>query len=65
LRADVATNRQWFWPNIAPHKGLAMLIRSQMEGILGEAAEAASVPAIPAASLPTRLIGGLLLLICP
>jgi hypothetical protein len=42
-----------------------MLIRSQMDGILGEAAEAASVPACPAASLPTLLIGGLLLLICP
>jgi hypothetical protein len=52
-------------PNITPHKGLAMLIRGQMNGIEGEAAEAASVPANPAASLPTLLIGGLLLLICP
>jgi hypothetical protein len=53
---------------LAEHRaaqGLAMLIRSQMNGIWGEAAEAASVPAIPAASLPTLLIGRLLLLICP
>jgi hypothetical protein len=43
-------------------QGLAMLIRSQMDGVLREAAEAASVPAIPAAFLPTLLIGGLLLI---
>jgi hypothetical protein len=46
-------------------KGLAMLIRGQMHGIEGKAAEAAGVPAISAASMPTLLIGGLLLLIGP
>jgi hypothetical protein len=46
-------------------QGLAMLIRSQMDGVLREAAEAARVPAIPAVSLPTLIIGGLLLLIGP
>jgi hypothetical protein len=41
-----------------------MLIRSQMYGVQGGAAFA--VPqAIPAASLPTLLLGGLLLLIGP
>jgi len=44
-------------------QGLAMLIRGQIDGISGEAALAAA-PAIPAAILPTLLIGGLLL-ICP
>ena len=42
-----------------------MLIRSEKYGIHGEAAEAARPRAIPAASLPTLLIGGLLLLIGP
>jgi hypothetical protein len=42
-----------------------MLIRSHMDGIEGKAAEAADVPEISAASLPTLLLGGLLLLICP
>jgi hypothetical protein len=42
-----------------------MLIRSQMYGVQGGAAIAAGACAIPAASLPTLLIGGLLLLICP
>jgi len=42
-----------------------MLIRSEKDGILGRAADAVRVPAIPAASLPTLLIGGLLLLIGP
>jgi hypothetical protein len=42
-----------------------MLIRGQIDGIFGTVAEAAGVPASPAASLPTLLIGGLLLLICP
>jgi hypothetical protein len=47
--------------SVAP-KGLAMLIRSEMTGIEGQAALA--VPGtIPAASLPTLLLG--LLLICP
>jgi hypothetical protein len=46
-------------------KGLAMLIRSQMFGVQGKAAVAADPLAIPAASLPTRRLGGLLLLICP
>ena len=42
-----------------------MLIRGEMSGVQGGAAEAASRPAIPAASLPTLLLGGLLLLIGP
>jgi hypothetical protein len=41
-----------------------MLIRGKNNGISGEAAPAAG-PSIPAASLSTLLIGGLLLLICP
>src|SRR6266480_6426019 len=45
-------------------KGLAMLIRSEKDGVQGGAANAARARAIPAASLPTLLIGGLLL-ICP
>jgi len=43
-------------------KGLAMLIRGQIEGISGEVALTAAT--IPAALLPTLLIGGLLLS-CP
>jgi hypothetical protein len=43
-------------------KGLAMLIRSQMFGVQGGAASAARACAIPAASLSTLLIGGLLLI---
>jgi hypothetical protein len=46
-------------------KGLAMLIRSQMVGVRGGAANAAHSQAIPAASMPTLLLGGLLLLIGP
>jgi hypothetical protein len=42
-----------------------MLIRSQIRGFDRKAADAAVVPAIPAASLPTLLLGGLLLLIGP
>jgi hypothetical protein len=42
-----------------------MLIRSEKDGIHGKAAPAAGPEAIPAASLPTRLLGGLLLLIGP
>jgi hypothetical protein len=42
-----------------------MLIRSQMYGVHGKVAIAAGPEAIPAASLPTLLISGLLLLICP
>ena len=42
-----------------------MLIRGQIDGIFGTVAEAAAVPASLAASLPTLLVGGLLLLICP
>jgi hypothetical protein len=42
-----------------------MLIRSQMVGVQGGAANAVRIPAIPAASAPTLLIGGLLLLIGP
>jgi len=40
-----------------------MLIRGENCGFEDRAALAA--PAIPAASLPTNLLGGLLLLICP
>jgi hypothetical protein len=50
--------------NPAP-KGLAMLIRSEIDGIFGGAAHAAGPRAIPAASMPTLLLGGLLLLIGP
>jgi hypothetical protein len=46
-------------------KGLAMLIRSEKVGVHGAAADAARPEAIPAASLPTLLLGGLLLLIGP
>jgi hypothetical protein len=46
-------------------KGLAMLIRSEKYGVQGGAANAVRPEAIPAASLPTLLIGALLLLICP
>jgi hypothetical protein len=46
-------------------KGPAMLIRGEMIGVQGAAADAARIPAIPAASLPTLLLGGLLLLIGP
>jgi hypothetical protein len=46
-------------------RGLAMLIRSEKYGVQGGAAKAVRIPAIPAASLPTLLIGGLLLLISP
>ena len=42
-----------------------MLIRSEKHGIPGGAAQAANLAAIPAASMPTLLIGGLLLLIGP
>jgi hypothetical protein len=41
-----------------------MLIRSGKYGVQGGAANAARAQAIPAASLPTLLLGGLLL-ICP
>jgi hypothetical protein len=50
--------------NPAP-KGLAMLIRSEKHGIPGEAAHAVRSRAIPAASAPALLLGGLLLLIGP
>ena len=42
-----------------------MLIRSEKYGVQGGAAKAACACAIPAASAPTLLIGGLLLLIGP
>ena len=42
-----------------------MLIRSEMVGVQGGAAQAVRAPAILAASLPTLLLGGLLLLIGP
>jgi hypothetical protein len=50
--------------NSAP-KGLAMLIRSENYGISGRAAQAVRSAAIPAASMPALLLGGLLLLIGP
>jgi hypothetical protein len=50
--------------NPAP-KGLAMLIRSENYGTPGEAAHAVRRRAIPAASAPALLLGGLLLLIGP
>jgi hypothetical protein len=60
-----ATNRQWFWPRMLLPKGLAMLIRSYLYGVRGGAANAVRSQAIPAASMPTLLLGGLLLLIGP
>ena len=42
-----------------------MLIRSEVVGVQGGSAHAVRGPAIPAASLPTLLLGGLLLLIGP
>jgi hypothetical protein len=42
-----------------------MLIRSEMFGVQGKSAIVAGARAIPAASLPTLSLGGLLLLICP
>ena len=42
-----------------------MLIRGETRGILREGAAVASCPSIPAATLPTLLLGGLLLLIGP
>jgi hypothetical protein len=42
-----------------------MLIRSEKYGVQAGAANAARLEAIPAASLPTLLLGGLLLLIGP
>jgi hypothetical protein len=50
--------------NSAP-KGLAMLIRSEKHGNPRGTARAVRPGAIPAASVPTLLIGGLLLLIGP
>jgi hypothetical protein len=49
--------------DLSVQKGLAMLIRSENYGIQGGAAKAA--PAGPAASAPTLLLGGILLLIGP
>ena len=60
-----ATIRQRFWPRIPQLQGLAMLIRGENRGFLGEAAGAVRAPATSAASLPTLLLGGLLLLIGP
>jgi hypothetical protein len=42
-----------------------MLIRSEIADIRGTTAEAAGTGAIPAASMPSLLLGGLLLLIGP
>jgi hypothetical protein len=46
-------------------RDLAMLIRGETVGVCGGAADAARYPAIPAAALPTLLLGGILLLIGP
>jgi hypothetical protein len=46
-------------------KGLAMLIRSEIDGISGGTVHTVRPAAIPAASVPTLLIGGLLLLTGP
>ncbi len=46
-------------------KGLAMLTSSEKYGVQGGAAYAVRPDAIPAASLSTLLLGGLLLLIGP
>jgi hypothetical protein len=46
-------------------KGVAMLIRSEMSGVHGSVAKAVGPEAIPAATLSTLLLGGLLLLIVP
>jgi hypothetical protein len=46
-------------------KGSAMLIRSEKYGVHGKAVLAARLEAIPAASLPTLPLCGLLLLIGP
>jgi hypothetical protein len=51
--------------DLPSNQGLAMLIRSEKCGVRGAAADAAGTFATPAASLPTLLIGGLLLLIGP
>jgi hypothetical protein len=40
-----------------------MLIRSDMSGVFGEVAKAAGPEAIPAATLSTLLLGGLLLIV--
>ena len=53
------------WAEDWAPKGLAMLIRSEKFGVHGKSAVVADPEAIPAASLPTLLLGGLLLLICP
>jgi hypothetical protein len=46
-------------------EGSGMSIRGEIVGVQGRAADAVHIPAIPAASLPTLLLGGLLLLIGP
>jgi hypothetical protein len=61
----LATNRQWFWLRMTLPKGPAMLIRSEKYGVHGKAAIGAGPEAIPAASLPTLPLCGLLLLIGP
>lgn len=61
---DPARKRQAFWPRIPLlPQGSGMLICSEKVGVEGSAVT--SVLAIPAVSLPTQLLGGLLLLSCP
>jgi hypothetical protein len=47
------------------HEGVAMLICGDMVGVQGGAVDAAGPAAMPAATLSTLLLGGLLLLIGP
>jgi len=61
---DPARKRQAFWPRIPLlPQGSGMLICSEKVGVEGSAVTSAL--ANPAVSLPTQLLGGLLLLSCP
>jgi hypothetical protein len=63
-RRDPARKRQAFWPRIPLlPQGSGMLICSEKVGVEGRAVTSAL--ANPAVSLPTQLLGGLLLLSCP
>jgi hypothetical protein len=50
---------------MSPQRVLAMLIRGKMSEVRGGAVDTASHASIPAATVPTLLLGGLLLLIGP
>lgn len=47
------------------YRGLVMLVRGSLHGVLGKADIAAGPEAIPVVSLSTLLLDGFLLLICP